>query len=138
MKLQTMSEGIRFVMVVVRDRDAIYGRALWQQKIYIFLLWTFRIERFFMRVQSFGYFRFQCEADQQSLNPPPPPIVNFVSTGRFFYFGLFDMPIIWSFFWQKLSSWTFFISIFQSYFVKKFQNFSAITYFCFKKMHQFW
>jgi hypothetical protein len=47
----------------------------------------------------------------------------------FFYFGLFDMPIIWSFFGQKLSSWTFFISIFRSYFVKKIQNYSAITYF---------
>ncbi len=46
-----------------------------------------------------------------------------------FYFGFFDMPIIWSFFWQKLSSWTFFISILRSYFVKKISDYSAITYF---------
>jgi hypothetical protein len=30
------------------------------------------------------------------------------------------MPIIWSFFEQKLSSWTFFITTFRSYFAKKF------------------
>jgi hypothetical protein len=32
----------------------------------------------------------------------------------FFYFGLFDLLIIWSFFVQKLSSWTFFITTFRS------------------------
>jgi hypothetical protein len=42
-----------------------------------------------------------------------------IYTGCFFYFGLFDMLIICSFFEQKLSSWTFFISTFCSYFAKK-------------------
>ncbi len=37
--------------------------------------------------------------------------VNAIHTGCFFYLCLFDMPIIWSFFGQKLRSWTFFISI---------------------------
>ncbi len=37
----------------------------------------------------------------------------------FFYFGMFDIVIIWSIFDQKSYSWTFFIYIFRSYFVKK-------------------
>ncbi len=41
------------------------------------------------------------------------------STGCFFYFGMFDMLIIWSIFEQKSCFWTFFISTFHSYFVKK-------------------
>jgi hypothetical protein len=57
------------------------------------------------------------------------------STGCFFYFVLFDMPIIWSFFEQKLSSWTFFISTFRSYFAKKiwgknFKNSKFYSSFC--------
>ncbi len=40
-------------------------------------------------------------------------------TGCFFYFGMFDIVIFWSIFNQKLCSWTFFISTFRSYFVKK-------------------
>ena len=41
------------------------------------------------------------------------------STGCFFYFGMFDIVIFWSIFDQKSCSWTFFISTFRSYFVKK-------------------
>ncbi len=42
------------------------------------------------------------------------------STGCFFYFGMFDMLIFWSIFYQKSCFWTFLISTFCSYFVKKF------------------
>jgi hypothetical protein len=42
-----------------------------------------------------------------------------LSTGCFFYFGMFDIVIFWSIFNQKSCSWTFFISTFRSYFVKK-------------------
>ncbi len=47
------------------------------------------------------------------------------TTGCFFYFGMFDMLIIWSIFEQKSCFWTFFKSTFRSYFVKKiwWQNF---------------
>jgi hypothetical protein len=44
---------------------------------------------------------------------------NFYTTGCFFYFGMFDIVIFWSIFDQKSCSWTFFISTFSSYFVKK-------------------
>ncbi len=51
-------------------------------------------------------------------------VMNEIYRVFFFYFGLFDMPIIWSFFGQKLCSWTFFISTLRSYFTKKFgENF---------------
>ncbi len=43
----------------------------------------------------------------------------YTCTTTYRYFGLFEMLINWSFFERKLSSWTFFISTFRSYFAKK-------------------
>ncbi len=52
-----------------------------------------------------------------------------VSTECFFYFGMFDIVIFWLFFEQKSCFWTFFISTFRSYFVKKkLQNIRVITF----------
>ncbi len=63
------------------------------------------------------------------------PLIFKYTTGCFFYFGMFDMLLIWSIFEQKSCFWTFFISTFRSYFVKKiwwknFKNWKFYSGFC--------
>ncbi len=62
-------------------------------------------------------------------------------TGCFFYFGMFDLVIFWSIFDQKSCSWTFFISTFCSYFVKKITKHLChyFSFYCiFRKVTNFW